>query len=110
MAKRKDKADEKTVAESKSPLEVLQARADAKDTKKLQEKVAAGVPELIRGLYDHLKSSGTGKDKLEFLLSLDFGKEKNKKKIAEAAAIAFDNAGYSLTTVSKILKYSQGVK
>ncbi len=106
MAKRKATTAKKK-AVNKSKFELLQERLDAGDVKVKEEKLKAGVPAVVLGLYEHLVESGTGKDKLDFLLSLDFGKEKIKSKIAEAAALAFEEAGYSLSTIRKIVNYAK---
>ena len=106
MAKRKA-TTEKQKAANKSKVELLQERIDAGDVQAKEEKVRAGIPDNVLGLYDTLVESGTGKDKLDFLLSLDFGKEKIKSKIAQAAALAFDEAGYSLATIRKMLNYAK---
>ena len=65
------------------------------------------MPKAHAGLFTYLEESGTGKSKLDFLLSLDFGEETNQKKIAELACQAFDDAGYSDATLTKILKYAE---
>jgi len=109
MAKKKkeDVEEVKEVASILSPIEALQAEVDATDEVIKKAKVKAGIPDIVSGLYSELEASGTGKNKLDFLLSLDFGKEKNKKTVAESAALAFKAKGYSLSTIKKILNYAK---
>lgn len=106
MAKAKPKASSNKVVE-KSQLDNIKERLSAKDSVAKRAKELAAVPTAHAGLFTHLEESGTGKSKLDFLLSLDFGKETNQKKIAELACAAFDDAGYSDATLTKILKYAE---